>query len=264
MRNPAALNAAYEASPLVARNAGAAAEIRRALVGIQPHAYRGVERCPLAEAPDAYPGWAGQAEEIGRQDQIDREARRQLVVILGPDHQCEHYPCHLVSTLAEADALKRVVDCPADYEIVRLSTDDSDGGGERLGYDVGYWGGGNYSILCDSVLWPVWHPPPREALPMLAGRVASLNAHMLFPDRRFAVEFRLSFQEGLGGSPLLRQGQAKIRSACHLLSDGVKLLVIGLVLGEGVYERTAITGTHRGESPDLRGQADYSRFANSR
>jgi hypothetical protein len=190
MRMPAALNAAYEASPLVARNAGAATEIRRTLVGIQPHAYRGVERCPLAEAPDAYPGWAGQAEEIGRQDQIDREARRQLVVILGPDHQCEHYPCHLVSTLAEADALKLVVDCPADYEIVRLSTDDSDGGGERLGYDVGYWGGGNYSILCDSVLWPVSHPPPPEALPMLAGRVASLNAHMLFPDRRFAMEFR--------------------------------------------------------------------------
>jgi len=156
MRMPAALNAAYEASPLVARNEGAATEIRRTLVGIQPHAYRGVERCP---------GWAGQVEEIGRQDQIDKEARRQLVVILGPDHQCEHYPCHLVSKLAEADALKLVVDCPADYEIVRLSTDDSDGGGERLGYDVGYWGGGNYSILCDSVLWPVWHPPPARGTP---------------------------------------------------------------------------------------------------
>ena len=49
-----------------------------------------------------------------------------------------------------------------------------------------------------------------------------------------------------------------------LLSDGVELFVVGCILGEGAYERTAITGTHRGESPDLRGQADYSRFENGR
>jgi hypothetical protein len=142
MRMPAALDAAYQASPLVVRNPGELAEIRRHFPALRPDAYRGVARCALAEAPDAYPGWPGEAEEI------DREARRQLVQILGSDHQCEHYPCHLVSTLAEADALQLVVDCPADYEIVRLSTDDSDGGGERLGYDVGYWGGGQ---LLDSV-----------------------------------------------------------------------------------------------------------------
>jgi hypothetical protein len=190
MRMPTALNVAYESSPLVARNAGAFAEMRRTLIGIQPGAYRGVERCALSESLEPYPGWAGQAEEIRRQTQIDRDACRRLVAILGPDHQCGHYPCHLVSTLADADALKLVVDCPADYEIVRLSTDDSDGGGERLGYDCGYWGGGNYSILCDSVLWPMWHPPPPEVLGILAERVASLNAHMLFPDRKSALEFR--------------------------------------------------------------------------
>lgn len=190
MRMPTTLNAAYEASPFFSLNADSVAEIRRTLVGIQPHAYRGVERCPLAEAPDAYPGWAVQAEEISRQEQIDREARRQLVTILGPDHQCEHYPCHLVSTLGEANELKLVVDSPTDYEIVRLSIDDSDGGGELLGYDVGYWGGGKNSILCDSVLWPVWHPPPPEALKILAEYVTSLNAHMLFPARKFAEDFR--------------------------------------------------------------------------
>ncbi len=197
MRMPATLNAAYEASPFIARNADSVAEIRRTLVGIRPHAYRGVERCPLAEAPNTYPGWAVQAEELSRQEQIDQEARRQLVAILGADHQCKHYPCHLVSTLGEANELKLIVDCPTDYEIVRLSTDDSDGGGKHLGYDVGYWGGGNYSILCDSVLWPVWHPPPPEALNMLEERVISLNAHMLFPARRFAEDFREFYRSQL-------------------------------------------------------------------
>jgi hypothetical protein len=63
MRMPVILNTAYKASPLVARNADEVAEIRRTLVGIQPHTYRGVERCPLAEAPDAYPGWAGRRRD---------------------------------------------------------------------------------------------------------------------------------------------------------------------------------------------------------
>ena len=48
-------------------------------------------------------------------------------------------------------------------------------------------------------------------------------------------------------------GQQWDCSACHLLSDGVELFVVELLLGGGAYERTAITGTHRGESPDLRG-----------
>ena len=82
-----------------------------------------------------------------------------------------------------------LVDRPENYEIVRLSGDEFSEG-PMLGYDVGYWGGGNYSILCDSVNWPMWHSPDPEAYDLLLEHLASLNAHMLFADRAAAERFR--------------------------------------------------------------------------
>jgi len=49
--------------------------------------------------------------------------------------------------LTQARELLRLVDRPEEYEIVRISHGESSDA-PLLGYDVGYWGGGNYSILC--------------------------------------------------------------------------------------------------------------------
>ena len=188
MKMPRVLNEAYERSPGVQQNWHELKRFREIFKNIDPAAYRGIERCALAEIPQPAPGWV-EATPPNTLANVDQKARRRLLEILGADHQCVHYPCSVISTLAEAKELRLLVDRPEEYEIVRLSDADVDEG-HMLGYDVGYWGGGDYSILCDSVIWPVWHGPVPESFDHLARHVGCLNAQMLFPDHVSAERFR--------------------------------------------------------------------------
>lgn len=192
MKMPRLLNAAYERSPMVRRNRDEVQRLRDAFKHVHPAAYRGVERCPLSEAPEPDPGWV-EATPPSTLVKHDEEARRRLLEILGTDHTCDHYPCSVVQSLAQAEELIRLTDHPEEYEVVRLSR-EALSGGRLLGFDVGYWGGGNYSILCDAVIWPVWHPPVPAAFHDLSHRIASLNSHMLFPDQASAETFRAFYR----------------------------------------------------------------------
>jgi hypothetical protein len=74
------------------------------------------------------------------------------------------------------------------YELVELCT-RPDSPPHLLGFDVGYWGGGNFSILCDAAIWPRWHPPIPDAIPDLVRHVEKLNGHGLFPSAASATAF---------------------------------------------------------------------------
>jgi hypothetical protein len=64
-----------------------------------------------------------------------------------------------------------------------------------LGFDVGYWGGDHYSIICDSIVTPTWHPPHPEDFEKLAGAVAALNENLLFRTADEAATFRTRYME---------------------------------------------------------------------
>lgn len=185
---PRALNVAYEHSPLVQRKRDEWLGLRDTFKHVDPAAYRGIERCALSEIPQPEPGWI-QAVPPNARTRTDEKARRRLVEILGDHHECIHYPCSLIPTLSLAKDLMLLVERREEYEVVRLSH-DAINEASMLGYDVGYWGGGNYSILCDSVIWPMWHSPLPEAVHDLVQHTTSLNRHMLFPDFESAKRFR--------------------------------------------------------------------------
>jgi hypothetical protein len=188
MKMPLVLNAAYELSPFAQRNRDEISQLRDKLTTVKPAAYRGIARCPLSEIPEPDPGWVGATPPISLETRDDK-ARRRFLEILGGHHTCDHYPCSLFPTLALAHELLLLVDHPEEYEVVRLSRDSSEAG-HLLGFDVGDWSGGNYSILCDSIIWPRWHPPVPVALSDLAHHIETLNDFMLFPDRASAERFR--------------------------------------------------------------------------
>src|SRR5262249_2879214 len=142
MRMPRALNAAYDLSPFVQRNRDEILRLRETLTAVNPAAYRGIERCPLSEIPEPDPGWVEATPPITLTTRDDK-ARRRLLEILGADHTCDYYPCSVVPTLAHGRELLLLADRPEEYELVLLSRDNPEGG-RLLGFDVGYWGGGNY------------------------------------------------------------------------------------------------------------------------
>ena len=94
MKLPRGLNAAYERSPLVQQNLDEFRKFRGAFKLIDPGAYRGIERCPLSEIPEPDPGWI-HATPPNTLAKVDEGARQRLLEILGPTHECEHYPCSL-------------------------------------------------------------------------------------------------------------------------------------------------------------------------
>ena len=184
MKLPQVLDRAYRRSPLARQHRDHLRHLRETFNTLEPSAYRGIERWALSESPQPDPG----CSETGPRP-ADEKARQRLLEILGAEPECDHYPSSLIPQLTLARELMRVADHPEEYELVRLSREAFDGG-PMLGFDVGYWGGGNFSILCDSLIWPMWHAAPSAAFHDLAQHIACLNTHMLFPDRQSAERFR--------------------------------------------------------------------------
>jgi hypothetical protein len=77
-----------------------------------------------------------------------------------------------------------------DYEIIKVFLPNIiDHSGDLLGYDVGYFGGDCFSVICDSFVMPRWHPPVLEEIEVLAKQMKRLNQNLLFPDEGSAQEF---------------------------------------------------------------------------
>jgi hypothetical protein len=64
-----------------------------------------------------------------------------------------------------------------------------------LGFDVGYWGGDHFSLICDSMVTPTWHPPHPQDFEKLATAAAGLNEHFLFRSADAAAEFCARYKQ---------------------------------------------------------------------
>ncbi len=99
------------------------------------------------------------------------------------------YPRACLERPEQAWAVYDALSEKSTYEVIELCS-TSDLPRDLLGFDVGYWGGGNFSILCDAAIWPIWHPPDLAALPDLARTLSVLNAKALFPTEDSAKRYR--------------------------------------------------------------------------
>jgi hypothetical protein len=184
MRQPDQLEAAFVSSPHYRRAQAVFDSLRAALPAGLPLHYRGIGRFPFTEYPERGPGWQG--EPVA--DDGEARARELLVRSLGPwDYQTPS-PRAFLSEHRLATGVHTALLQTQAYEIVEICV-FPEVPSELLGFDVGYWGGGNFSILCDTAIWPTWHPPTVEAIPELVRHVTHLNQHALFPTNDAASEF---------------------------------------------------------------------------
>jgi len=185
MRQPKDLEAAYLASPFVEVNHGRLMALRRSLAFDRFSSYRGIGRCPFSEHhPESDPGWEGHADL----HDAEPHALGILRSLLGPYDYLTPSPRAFLGHLEQAHQVQAALTQPGRYEIVELST-SPDLVQDPMGFDIGYWGGGNYSILCDAAIWPRWHPPVEEACERLSGFVAQLNSHALFETQSGAQDY---------------------------------------------------------------------------
>lgn len=193
MKLPSALDAAYEKSPSAERTRQGLGMLRAALKNVRSSAYGGIDRCPLSEDLIPEPGWATDAAHCAALDQRDVGARIRILELVGSHEDYDKKARWVVPTLENAKEVMTLVDSPTEYEIVRLSQALPDAACAEisdLGFDIGYWGGDSYSIICDSAVWPRWHGPYGEVFSELAKRLTDLNSHCLFPSYQAADGFR--------------------------------------------------------------------------
>jgi hypothetical protein len=194
MQLPSVLNSAYQSSPFVTDAEKEIQNLRKTLPFILPNQYRGIGRYPFnADYDYALPGWQWSGNKA-QKDQ-DRKARARLREILGikdddlPQDVWLINGPWLLPELSHAREILDLLSSPEKFEIVEAARLPSRIKGASLGFDVGYWASGNFSLICDCAIWPLWHPPVIDALPELARKVAGLNEHLLFPSSQFAQDY---------------------------------------------------------------------------
>ena len=104
-----------------------------------------------------------------------------------------------------------------EHEIIKIflpkKIDNSD---NLLGYDIGYFGGECFSIICDSIVMPRWHPPVLEDLEILTKQTERLNKNMLFSDKGLAQEFYDYYIEQEWAEKPLCPGQIQIIGVSYI------------------------------------------------
>jgi len=187
MRTASDLEAAYTASPFFEHAQTHLQALRRHLPFIRFSSYRGIGRYPIAEQDQGEPGWQW-AGAVPPESEAD--ARSVLRRLLGPGDDDLVTPCPRAFLPRPEDAheVHSALLEPERYEIVELCA-PPDRPRDLLGFDIGYWGGGNFSILCDAAIWPLWHPPASESFSELSKLTNRLNGHALFPSPRAATRY---------------------------------------------------------------------------
>jgi hypothetical protein len=95
----------------------------------------------------------------------------------------------LIQDLAIAEQLQTVVDSPGNFEIIEVAREAFLTQYKFLGFDIGYWTGDYFSLICDSIVMPQWHPTAPESFEELEKLIRCLNEYILFPSTEDADKF---------------------------------------------------------------------------
>ena len=199
MRQPSALAAAYDASPVALARVGDLSHLRATLANCKPQNYRGIGRYPLnADYDYKDPGWQWERRPSGVDEQLGTLAVEEALGLKTGAWRGEDWLIDgpwLLPDLARAQAVRAFLKNPAAFELVEVARYPARTTRPPLGFDVGWWASGNFSIICDAAVWPLWHPPPIEALSTLAEALSGLNNVVLFTDVSSAERYRTVYRE---------------------------------------------------------------------
>jgi hypothetical protein len=136
------------------------------------------------------PNQLRQLESAGCDVYSNYAACLRFLKIIGDDLPKSDFDEDLLPTFSDALEVFSLLETPDEYEIVQLSRYPITNDRQFLGFDIGYWGGDHYSIICDSAVRPTWHPPQPESFESLAKELRDVNEHFLFQSCEAAERFR--------------------------------------------------------------------------
>jgi hypothetical protein len=159
-----------------------------------PRSYRGIA-CILPGIPPSPDGNQASWLATLNVDLNDPLFHARLAVGRFTEHDLADTNGDLLSTLEQVQQVLALAPSLDLLEAVAVRRNSFITGPSVLGFDVGYWGGDHYSIVCDSVVTPTWHPPQPDDFQLLASLLGSLNEHLLFPTADAAITFRSRYTQ---------------------------------------------------------------------
>lgn len=183
----------YERSCFSARNREFLDEMRSAFACFPPEKYRGIARFPLDGCSWDDPSLVKAFEDSGIDMISNRAARARLDESLDKSDDLES-DIFLVPHMEDALDIHGLLDQPESWEIIQVRRDEFQTGPTTLGFDIGYWGGDHFSLIADTIVTPMWHPPIPEDFAELIGQFSNLNQHLLFTRAEDAEGFRAYYK----------------------------------------------------------------------
>jgi hypothetical protein len=165
-------------------------ELREAFDFLDVKSYRGISRYPIkAESyyndsiikhmrdfeVEAMPA----SLKLGQLSNMDYWSKYNIVIDVD-----------ITDSIAQAREVLSLLKNKKDYEIIHLSRTDYIKTDRTLGFDIGYWGGDHFSLICDCSVMPMYHSPEPEDFNELSIWLRMLNKHLLFETSDDAESFR--------------------------------------------------------------------------
>ena len=115
---------------------------------------------------------------------------------------------YLFEKIEEVTEVYELIDDLKDYEIISVSY-DKERNDNFLGFDVGFWQS-EYSIISDTVIAPLWHPPILDDFEDLIEQLKNVNKNCLFDEYDDALKYLQLYKNKSWGE----EGEFEIINIC--------------------------------------------------
>lgn len=195
----------YDGHDFVKKNRDNLLQLRRLTDFIDYKHYRGFGREHLTSHPFYPIGQGGRYEELQEDNRWDNlKARRKLANFEYAENQEEFS----FKNLTDAEEVFRLIENKNDYEIIEIA-DEKESGTNILGFDIGTWWT-SYSIIADTFIAPLWHPPDFNDFDDIVRIGKRLNKFCLFDNHADANDFLKLYLTKDWGEKEMTPGQFKI------------------------------------------------------
>lgn len=113
------------------------------------------------------------------------EAKKCLELIYD-NYTDEYNELNLIKDKSESIKIFKLLETPGQYEVIEVS-EQKEKAKNTIGFDIGW--DSFYSIIADTVITPIWHPPDIDKLDKLIEFLKCLNSNCLFNSYDDAQKF---------------------------------------------------------------------------
>jgi len=179
----------YERLDFVNQNKQSFERLRTLLNFINPKSYKGIGRSTFTADPfylnmttDQVLTWP----DVTKSQNENNTAKHKLLEIERQQTDRIDFYC---DTKIEMSSVFELLDDKTKFEKIEVLLDCRESLPKSFGFDIGYWSG-DFSIIADTAIKPMWHPPDFDDMDDVILQLKKLNEWCLFDTYKDALAYK--------------------------------------------------------------------------